>query len=120
MERIYKFKAYNKTINFPSQFCLGNISNKLEHVESEEVSLKGNLHDFSADYEVIDKSDVLNIDKYLRVKNNKIMFWRIKQVFIVLLSFSRSSTTKCVSLSDKPCMARTTVVVNRLTWYTSL
>ena len=40
-KEIYKFKASNKNVNFPSQFCLGSISNKFNYVESEEVSLKG-------------------------------------------------------------------------------
>ena len=31
------------------------------------------------------------------------MFWLIKQVVIVLLSFSRSVATKCVSLKNEPC-----------------
>ena len=34
------------------------------------------------------------------------MLWLIKQVFIVLLSFGGSLTTKCVSLSNKLSMAR--------------
>ena len=33
------------------------------------------------------------------------MFHLIKQVIIVLLSFSGSSTTKCVSLDNEPCIA---------------
>ena len=32
------------------------------------------------------------------------MFWFFKQVFIVLLTFGESLTTKCVSLNNKPCM----------------
>ena len=40
-------------------------------------------------------------------KNNiKTMFSLIKQVFVALLSFSRSLTTKCVSLNNEPCMIR--------------
>ena len=35
-----------------------------------EKSLKENVYDFSVDYNVIDKSDILNIHKYLMVKNN--------------------------------------------------
>ena len=35
------------------------------------------------------------------------MFSLIKQVFIVLLSFSE---TKCVSLNDQPCIAGLTVI----------
>ena len=32
------------------------------------------------------------------------MFNLIKQVFIVLLSFSELLATKCLSLTDEPCM----------------
>ena len=38
------------------------------------------------------------------------MFWFIKQVFIMLSSFGGSLTTKCVSLSDEPCMASPTLI----------
>ena len=65
-EKIYKFKASNK---FQPQFCLGSISNKFDYGHSEEVSLKGNMYDFSVDYCSIDKSDILNIQKYLMTKN---------------------------------------------------
>ena len=34
------------------------------------------------------------------------MFRLIKQVFFILLSFSRLLTTKCVSLNNEPCMIR--------------
>ena len=39
-------------------------------LESRKVYLKWNGYDFSVDYDAIDKSDILNIDKYLIVKNN--------------------------------------------------
>ena len=39
-------------------------------LESRKVYLKLNGYDFSVDYDAIDKSDILNIDKYLIVKNN--------------------------------------------------
>ena len=55
------FKA---VINFPTQFCLGSISNKLGAIDTKEVSLKGNLYDISVDYNSIDKSNILNIYKY--------------------------------------------------------
>ena len=38
------------------------------------------------------------------------MFWLIKQVFIVLLGFSRSLATKCMSLNDESCMIRSTFI----------
>ena len=56
-------------INFQPQFCLGSISNKFDYGHSEEVSLKGSMYDFSVDYCSIDKSDILNIQKYLMTKN---------------------------------------------------
>ena len=37
---------------------------------------------------------------------NDIMFSRTKQVFITLLTFSRSLATKCVSLNNESCMIR--------------
>ena len=38
------------------------------------------------------------------------MFSLIKQVFIALLSFSRSLATKCVSLNNEPCMIRANLI----------
>ena len=45
-KEIYKFKADNKIVNFPTQFCLGSLSNNFE---SEELSFKRNIFDFSVD-----------------------------------------------------------------------
>ena len=66
-----KFKADNKNVNFSVQFCLGSISNGFTITESGEVSLNGNVYDFSVDYNSIDKSGILNIHKYLMTNNNK-------------------------------------------------
>ena len=66
----FKFKADNGNINFLPQFCLGSISNEFGATLSTEISLKGNVYDFSVYYDVIDKSEILNIHKYLMVKNN--------------------------------------------------
>ena len=70
-KEIYKLKVDNKNANFPTQFCLGSISNGFSNTESREVFLNGNVYDFSVDYNSIDKSDTLNIHKYLMTKNNK-------------------------------------------------
>ena len=68
---IFKFKASKKYFNFPSEFCLGNISNKFDYVDSEEVSLKRNVYDFSVDQLlIINQPNILNIYKYLMNKNN--------------------------------------------------
>ena len=60
-KEIVKIKANNKNVNFLAQFCLGNISNG---------SLKVNVYGFSADCNSIVKFDILNIHKYLMIKNN--------------------------------------------------
>ena len=39
-------------------------------MESEEVSLKRYVYDFSVGYDAIDNSDIPKIRKYLMVKNN--------------------------------------------------
>ena len=69
-KEICKFKASNKNSNFSSQFCLGSISKKFDYVDSEQVSFKGNVYDFSVDSGAFDKSNILNIHKYLMIKNN--------------------------------------------------
>ena len=66
----YKFKTSIKNINFPFQFCLGSISNKFHYIHSEELFFKGSVYDFSVDYIAIDKSNILNIHKYLMIQNN--------------------------------------------------
>ena len=68
--KIFKFKADNKIVNFPTQFCPGSTSNEFCNTEFEEVSLNGNIYHFSLDYNSIDKSDILHIHKYLMTKNN--------------------------------------------------
>ena len=62
-KEIFKFKADDKNVNFPTQFCLGNNSNGFGNSESREVSLNGNIYNFSVDYSSIDKSDILNNHK---------------------------------------------------------
>ena len=52
------------------RFCLESISDGFSVTESGEVSLNENVHDFSVDFNSIDKSCILNIDKYLMTKNN--------------------------------------------------
>ena len=67
------------------------------------------MYDFSVGYNSIEKYDITNIRKYLMIKNN-IRFSLIKQVFMVLLIFSSSLSTTCVSLNDEPRMARPTLI----------
>ena len=46
---------------FPTQFCLGSMSNGFSAAESRKVSLNGSVYNFSVDYNSFDKSDILNI-----------------------------------------------------------
>ena len=69
-KEIYMFKADNKNVNFPNQFWLESVSNKFRAIDSREVSLKGNVYNFSVDYNAINKSNMLNIHKHLMVKDN--------------------------------------------------
>ena len=69
-KEILKFKAGNKNVNFPTQFCLGSMSDGLSATESREAFLNGNVYDFSVDYNSVDKSDILNFHNYLMTQNN--------------------------------------------------
>ena len=62
-KEIFKFKTDNKNVSFPIQFCLGGISNGFSATESREVSLNGNVNNFSVDYNSIYKSEIFNIQK---------------------------------------------------------
>ena len=61
-------------VNFPTnKIALEtkiNKINKFSAINFREVSLKENVHDFSIDYNVIDKSNIWNFHQYLLVKNN--------------------------------------------------
>ena len=48
-KEICKFKATDKNAIFPNQFCLGSITKKIDYDDSEEVSFKENVYDFSVD-----------------------------------------------------------------------
>ena len=50
--------------------CLWSISDGFSATESRVVSLNGNVYDFSVDYNSIDKSDILNIQRCIMAKNN--------------------------------------------------
>ena len=63
-------ESLNKNVNFPIQFCLGSTYDGFGVLEPREVSLNGNVYDFPADYNSVDKSNILNIHKYFMTKNN--------------------------------------------------
>ena len=74
------------------------------------------MYDASVDYDAIEKSYILNIHKYLMVKNK--MFGLIKKVFIGLLNFIKSLSSivntpdhvKCISLNNQQCMTQPTLI----------
>ena len=69
-KEIYKFKTSNKNNTFSYQFCLRTISNEFITLDLGEVSFAVNVYDFSVDYKSIDISDILNIHKFLMIKNS--------------------------------------------------
>ena len=69
-KEVFKFDANNESVNFPTPFCLGSISDGFGAIESRQLSLGGNVYNLSVECDAIDKSDILNIHKYLMGKNN--------------------------------------------------
>ena len=69
-KEVFKFEANNESVNFPTPLCLGSISDGFGAIESRQLSLGGNVYNFSVECNAIDKSDILNIHNYLMGKNN--------------------------------------------------
>ena len=68
---IIKFKAKDSEI-IPYSLCLGNISKDWTNDNKTKTGFNGYIYDFSTDYNVINKSDILDIHKYLMKKNNMV------------------------------------------------
>ena len=68
-KEIFNLKADNKNVDFSTKFCLEIITNGFGSTEFGRVSLKGNVHGFSVDYNAIDRFGISKICKYLMVKN---------------------------------------------------
>ena len=66
-KEIIKFKAKDSEIP-PYSLCLGNISKDWTHDNKKKTGFSGYIYDFSTDYNVINKSDILDIHKYLMKK----------------------------------------------------
>ena len=65
------FKADNKNVNFPSQFCLRCVSENFVLIKLKK-NLQKNVYNFSVNYNPVSKSEILNIHKDLIVKKNSI------------------------------------------------
>ena len=90
-KEIFKFKAENKNVDFPTQFCLRSISSEFNATEYTEVSLNGKIQPF--------KTSV-----YCSIN------------FLWIFSMCQA---KCLFLNDEPCMARSTLIGINLVkiWY---
>ena len=64
---IHKFKAKDSKI-VPYSLCLGNISKDWTNDNTKKTGFNGYIYSFSTDYKSINKSDILNIHKYLMKK----------------------------------------------------
>ena len=84
-KKIFKLKVKNGNVNFQTQFCLGNISNRFGVCKSREISLGGNVYNSSVDYDAIDKSDIFNIQKYLMVKNGIKCLTYQKSIYFIII-----------------------------------
>ena len=68
---IIKFKAKDSEI-VPYLLCLGNISKDWTNDNMKKTGFNGYIYDFSTDYNVTNKSDILDIHKYLMKENNMV------------------------------------------------
>ena len=70
---MYQFKAKDSEIK-PYSLCLGNISKDFTIDNVNKTGLKGYVHVFSCDYNVIEINDFLDIHKYLmKITRSKII-----------------------------------------------
>ena len=49
---------------------MGSVSNGFGVIGSRELSLNRNIYDLLVNYNVVDRSEILNIHKYIMVRNN--------------------------------------------------
>ena len=52
-QKFFEFKP-NRNDNFPTRIFLEGISIKFNYVKAEEMQFKGNVYDFSVEYDAID------------------------------------------------------------------
>ena len=68
---IYKFKGKDSEI-VPTPLCLEKISKDFSVDNMKKTGLNEHVYDFRVDYDAIAVYDVLDIQKYLTIKNNLI------------------------------------------------
>ena len=57
-----------KSMIFPYNLCLGNVSKYLSASNMKETGFSGYIYDFSVDYNSIDVNHIKDIQKYLMTK----------------------------------------------------
>ena len=67
-QEIHKFKVKDSEI-VATLLCLGNISKDWSVDNMKETGLNGYVYDFSVDHDATAVSDILEIHKYLKKKN---------------------------------------------------
>ena len=97
--------------------CLRNISKDRSPDDTKKTELKGYVYDFSADYDAIAVSDVLDIYKYLMKKkwyNIKCLSLWSKYLFQQWCFFgcnlSSVNPLECVSMNNQECKVRPEIV----------
>ena len=85
---IIKFKAKDSEINAYLLY-LGNISKDWSVDNMKRARLKGYVYDFSVDYNAIEVTDILDIQKYLIEKrwDSIKMFRFLKQILFLAMMF---------------------------------
>lgn len=93
---------------------MGSVSKYFTKNETSEISLNVTAYDFSVDQSPVQKEEILNIHVCLMKKNT--IKWCLNLClivllcFIVLLPFSGSLDTKCISLDNELCLVRPTLI----------
>ena len=65
----YQFNVKDSEI-VAYHMCLGNISKDFTNDNIKKIALNGYVYNFSVSYNAADKCNIINIHKYLMVKND--------------------------------------------------
>ena len=101
-------------LNFQHDFVLEVKIDVCNNTESREVFWNRTMYYFSFSYNSIDKSDILEIHKYLMIKNNIKSFQALlnKCLFYywIWIHFYHENEHNVLSLNDEPYMARPNLI----------
>ena len=70
-QKIYQFEGKSSEIKPPHPLCLGNVSEGFTaNNKKKKTELNGYVYDFSVDYNIVDTSNIINIQKHLMKKHD--------------------------------------------------